>query len=115
MSQGHVVGLKPYLAVITALLLLTGATVWAAFHDFGALNTPIALGIAAIKALIVAAIFMHLKYSPRINWLFASCGVVFVLIMIAFVVGDVKGEHMQYQAQQWNPPPVAAAAAPQGH
>ncbi len=70
---------------------------------------------SAIKALIVAAIFMHLKYSPRINWLFASCGVVFVLIMIAFVVGDVKGEHMQYQAQQWNPPPVAAAAAPQGH
>lgn len=105
----HVVGLKAYFAVITTLMVLTAVTVWAAFNDFGAMNTPLALAIAGAKALVVAAIFMHLKYSPKINWAFAGSGIVFFLIMIAFVVGDIAGRSLQYRAKAWREAPAAPA------
>ncbi len=113
-DQHHVVGVKTYLGVILALMALTGVTVAAAFQDFGPLNNVIMLAIAFVKAFLVAAIFMHLKYSARINWVFAASGLLFFLIMIGFVVGDYKGKAWQYRAQPWLQPatPPAAAAAP---
>jgi cytochrome c oxidase subunit IV len=111
MSKNHIVPVKTYLAVITTLLALTAITVWAAFQDFGALNGPVALAIAAIKTMLVVTIFMHLKYSARIIWLFAASGVVFLLVMIAFVVGDIAGRPLQYRARTWENPPVDATTA----
>lgn len=113
-DQHHVVGLKTYFAVISALMVLTGVTVWAAFQDFGPLNNVIMLAIAFVKAFLVVAIFMHLKYSARINWVFAASGLLFFIVMMAFVVADYKGRHYQYRAQPWMQP-AAAAAAPAAH
>jgi cytochrome c oxidase subunit 4 len=109
MSGNHVVGLKSYFAVIVSLLALTVVTVWAAFQDFGYANTLVAMGIAVIKTLLVVAIFMHLKYAARINWVFAASGVIFLAVLIGFVVGDIKGRRMQVQAQPWDPPVAATA------
>ncbi len=103
-QQHHIVGLKTYFMVITSLMVLTAITVWAAFNDFGAANTVVALAIAAVKTVIVAAIFMHLKYSARINWAFAVAGIVFLMIMISFVAADIQGRHWQYRAQGWDVP-----------
>jgi cytochrome c oxidase subunit IV len=113
MSANHIVPVRTYLAVIAALMALTALTVWASFQDFGGLNGPVALGIAAVKTMLVVSIFMHLKYSARIVWMFAGAGVVFLLILIAFVVGDIKGREWQYRARGWDaaPPPVAAAVS----
>ena len=112
-------GLKAYFGVISLLMALTALTVWAAFHDFGALNTPVALLIAFVKAFAVAAIFMHLRGSPRINWAFAGSGLIFLLLLIAFVVGDIKGRRIQYHAQPWEnaPSQLVTAGVPQasGH
>ena len=113
-DQHHVVGLKPYLAVISALLALTALTVFAAFRDFGALNNVIMLAIAFAKAFLVAAIFMHLKYSARINWVFAASGLVFFLVMISFVVADYKGRTWQYRAQPWQAQAQVSSPSP-GH
>ena len=109
-AKHHVVGVGTYLAVIAALMVLTLITVWAAFQDFGALNTPVALIIAIVKALLVAAIFMHLKYSAKITWVFAISGVAFFLVMIAFVVGDYKGRDIQQRPAAWETFPSGQAA-----
>lgn len=112
MSGNHVVGLKAYLAVITALLVLTAVTVWAAFQDFGLLNTPVAMAIALVKMLLVVSIFMHLKYSARIVWVYAASGLLFLIVMIGFVVGDNLGHRLQVQATPWEAPVATSVHQP---
>ncbi len=77
-----------YLAVFSTLMILTAATVWAAFQDFGAYNDVVAMGIAIVKASVVIIFFMHVKYSSRLVWLFVAAGFLFLLIMFAFLMAD---------------------------
>jgi cytochrome c oxidase subunit IV len=86
--EHHVVPVPVYLTIFALLCVLTGATVWAAGHDFGALNTPIALGIASAKASLVVLYFMHVKYSPRLVTLMVSAGFVFLALLILFTMSD---------------------------
>jgi cytochrome c oxidase subunit 4 len=86
--SAHVVPRRVYLTVFVALLLLTAITVQAAGHDFGPLNTVIALGIAVIKAGLVVLYFMHLRYSSRLNHLVLFAGVVWLAILILLTVSD---------------------------
>jgi cytochrome c oxidase subunit 4 len=87
MSQ-HVIPQKIYYLVFVTLILLTLVTVDVAFYNFGFLNIYIAMGIATFKALIVALYFMHLRYNPRLTWLFAGAGLVWLLIMFVLTVAD---------------------------
>ena len=64
------------------------STVWAARHDFGALNTPVAMGIAVAKALLVILFFMHVKYSSRLVQLVVVCAFVWLAIMIVGILHD---------------------------
>ena len=84
----HVVPVPVYLAVFAALCVGTVLTVTAAGHDFGALNTPIALGIAATKATLVILYFMHVRYSPRLVTLVVSAGFAFLALLILFIMSD---------------------------
>jgi cytochrome c oxidase subunit IV len=84
----HVVGVGLYLLVFLALLVLTAVTVWSARHDFGALNTPLALGIAVLKAVLVILFFMHVKYSSRLVQLVVACAFVWLAIMILGILHD---------------------------
>lgn len=76
--------IKVYLMVFAALAAGTVITVVAARVDFGGhTNVVIALLIAAIKASLVAAIFMHLKWE-RSHWIWYSlglCALFFVFLM----------------------------------
>ena len=111
-EQHHIVPVRVYLAVIAVLFVLTAVTVWAAFLDFGFLNTVVAVGIAVIKALLVVMFFMHLKYSARILWLYAGAGAVFFLIMIAFLLSDYGSRDWMTRPQPWEVPPAISASAP---
>ena len=84
----HVVPVPVYLVVFAALCVGTVLTVTAAGHDFGALNTPIALGIAATKATLVILYFMHVRYSPRLVTLMVSAGFAFLALLILFIMSD---------------------------
>ena len=84
----HVVPVKVYLAVFLALCAFTVLTVSAAGHDFGALNTPIALVIAITKATLVILYFMHVRYSPRLVTLMIGTGVLFLMLLILFTMSD---------------------------
>ncbi len=87
MSQ-HVIPQKVYYLVFVTLILLTLVTVDVAFYNFGFLNIYIAMGIATVKATIVALYFMHLRYNPRLTWLFAGAGILWLFIMFVLTIAD---------------------------
>lgn len=84
----HVLPLRLYLTIFGVLLVLTGATVWVAEHDFGALNTPVAIVIAGFKAALVILYFMHVRYSSRLTVVFALAGFVWLAILLGFTLAD---------------------------
>ena len=63
-------------------MVLTTITVIVAFINLGALNFPVALAIAIVKATLVVLFFMHVKYSSRLTKLI--CGTAFFFLMILF-------------------------------
>jgi cytochrome c oxidase subunit IV len=83
------VGPRHYAGVFAVLMFLTLVTIGAAYQDFGAFNTIIALGIAAIKASLVIAIFMHVRWSGPIVGIFAISGFVWLGIMILLLYADI--------------------------
>jgi len=86
--SGHVVPVRTYLAVFAALLVLTGLTVFAATVDLGMWNTPVALAIAIVKALLVILFFMHVKYGSRLIWVAAAAGFFWLLQLLAGTAAD---------------------------
>jgi cytochrome c oxidase subunit 4 len=82
--HSHVTPLYVYFAVFFALAIGTLLTWYASTVDLGMWNTPVALIIATIKAVLVILFFMHVKYSTRLTWVvvigsFLWLGVLFVL------------------------------------
>jgi len=87
MSQ-HIIPQRIYILVFVTLLLLTLLTVDIAFYDAGWLNLYIALTIATCKALLVVLYFMHVRYSPRLTWVFVGAGVFWLVILFVFTLMD---------------------------
>jgi cytochrome c oxidase subunit 4 len=85
---GHIVSPKIYITIWLILLMFTGLTVWAAFHNFGVGNPIIALTIAVTKATLVVLFFMHVKYSPKIIALVIACGLFFLSILLVLTTSD---------------------------
>lgn len=90
-SEHHVTPLNVYLKVAAGLFLLTFLTVGAHvlkahFEPFSAL---IAFSIAAVKAFLVMAWFMHLKYDVKSNRIIFSLGFFFLAVLFAFCVLDI--------------------------
>lgn len=65
-----------------ALMLLLGFTVALSYQPLGQFNFPIAIVIAAIKASLVAAIFMELQNRSGIIRVFACAGVAWLAILL---------------------------------
>ena len=88
----HVVSPKLYLAVIAALFVLTGVTVWVAFQQVGPENGPwndvVALTIAVTKATLVVLFFMHVKYSPPMVKLTVVAAVLWLLFLLLITFAD---------------------------
>lgn len=84
----HVVPIRIYFAVFTALMVFTGLTVFVAFQDLGFLNNVAALGIAAIKATLVVLFFMHVKYSSRLTKLIVVAGLFWLAILLILTSSD---------------------------
>jgi len=85
----HVDSVKTYTAVWLTLLVLTGLTTGVAYIDLGAFSVVIALLIAAVKMLLVALFFMHMRYSAKLTQLAAVAAFLWLFIMMAFTLADV--------------------------
>jgi cytochrome c oxidase subunit 4 len=79
---GHISPKSTYYTIFGSLMVLTAVTVSIAFVNLGALNFPVALSIAILKATLVILFFMHVKYSSRLTQLI--CGVSFFFLVILF-------------------------------
>jgi len=69
------------------LLILTGVTVAVAQYNLGPLNIWVALGIATLKAGLVVAVFMHMKYESLLFKLalFSTLAILAIFIGLTFV------------------------------
>ena len=71
-----------------ALLVLTVLTVAVRYIDVGEFNIYIAIGIAVVKATLVALFFMHLRWDRPFNSLFFVASIAAVVLMIVFTTMD---------------------------
>lgn len=84
----HVLPLKMYFGVWGALMALTALTVGVAFIPVAWLHVPSAIGIATIKAALVALVFMHLWWDEKFNLVLMLNTIVVVLIFLVFTLMD---------------------------
>ena len=88
--EHHVVSVKLLVGVFVALMLLTFLTVAAIWVDLGALNIWVAMGIATIKATLVALYFMHLRWDRPFNLFTLVGSLFFVALFLGFCMRDSR-------------------------
>lgn len=89
----HALPISLLVGVWAALMSLTGLTVWSAQYDLGRLDLPVAMGIATVKALLVALIFMHLLWDKKFHGILFIASLVFAGLFVTFSMMDV-GQNM---------------------
>ena len=91
-THHHVMPLPLYFAIFGALLFLTVVTVGVSHLG---LPQPyaiiVAMIVAIIKATLVAAFFMHLKYDTKFNILIFVGSLFFLSLFFGFTIGDLEG------------------------
>lgn len=78
------IGYGGYVLIWLVLVGLTVTTVAISGIDLGKLTLVVALGIAAVKSILVINIFMHIKYDDKIFKLFLF--VALMTLLSAFVL-----------------------------
>ena len=89
----HVVPLAVLLSVFVALMILTVVTVSATWFDWGGWNLWIAMGIATVKAALVALFFMHLRYDHPFHGLIFVTALLFLGLFLSLTMLDT----LEYQ------------------
>ncbi len=84
----HVLPPSVLVGTAAAIIALTAVTVIVARFHLGVGNVAVALGIASVKAALVALFFMHLKYEHRFHLVALVGAVVFVAVFASFVLFD---------------------------
>jgi cytochrome c oxidase subunit 4 len=102
---------KTYTLTLALLLILTAITVGASYIQFGSLNVVIALGIATIKASLVALFFMHLRHDKPVNAVIACAGFLFLGLFLLFTFLDVDTRDPLQPVNLKAPAPATAAPA----
>jgi cytochrome c oxidase subunit 4 len=87
-SHHHVTPLPTYFAVYGALLVFTVLTYAVSFANLGPFAFFVAMLVATIKATMVCAYFMHMKYDERFNVLIFLSSLFFVGLFFAFTLID---------------------------
>lgn len=88
-DKAHAHGPGRYVVIWLALLVFTVLTVVTGRMDLHGANLPLALVIATVKAGLVVMFFMHLWDSEGINRLVFGVSVVFVIVLLLGVFGDL--------------------------
>lgn len=107
-AHGHhpLVPIPVYVYTLLALVVLTVLTVGASYMDFGKFNIVVNIGIATVKAALVMAFFMGLKYDNNLNRAYILSSFVGIALLITISAADL-----------WvrpKPLPVAVKAAASG-
>jgi cytochrome c oxidase subunit IV len=92
-SVGHVVPMPILVGVFASLLVLTVITVAVTYVDLGSINLLVAMGVATVKASLVALFFMHLRWDRPFNAVVFVTALLFLALFITFTLLDSR----QYQ------------------
>jgi cytochrome c oxidase subunit IV len=86
--EHHITPLRVYFSVFAALVIGTLLTWYASTVNLGWANTPIALLIATIKAVLVVLFFMHLIYSTRLTWVVIVAAFLWLAVLFVLTFAD---------------------------
>jgi cytochrome c oxidase subunit 4 len=88
-EQHHIVSYRKFIGIWLALLALTSLTVGITRAELGGYKVLGALTIASVKAGLVIAFFMHMKYEGKLlRWLL-FLALVTLAVFIGFTFFDV--------------------------
>lgn len=91
-SLSHVLSWQLLIGVLVILMFLTWLTVFVRGFDLGGFNLAAALVIASVKAALVMAIFMHLRWDKPFNVLLFLSSFIFAALFISLALLD-KSEY----------------------
>lgn len=94
LGHHHVSSSALFFNVLVALLILTAITVAVSRVDFGAANMLIAMAIASVKASLVIAYFMHVKWDTAINKIIFLGSFLFLSLLFTFTLADQATRHL---------------------
>jgi cytochrome c oxidase subunit 4 len=72
-----------------ALMALAALSLGLRFAHLGGLGMPAALGIAAVKAVLVGLVFMELAFEKASIRLAFAAGLFMIAVMLALMIADV--------------------------
>ncbi len=80
---------KEYVRIAAALGILTAMEISASYIEMGGLFVPVLMVLMAIKFLLVAGFFMHLKFDTRLYTRFMAgglvlAGVLYTVVLVVF-------------------------------
>ena len=104
MGHHHVSSAAMFMNVLIALLILTFITVAVSRFDFGSANMLIAMGIASIKASLVIAFFMHMKWDTAINKIVFLSSFLFLSLLFLFTLADLTTRRLDEDTFMLKPP-----------
>ena len=84
----HVDSIKTYTLVFLLLLALTAATTVVSTIDLKVFNVVMALLIAAVKMMLVALFFMHLRHSIILTKVVVGGGMLWLGILLVLSLSD---------------------------
>lgn len=87
-SHSHITPIRSYATIFGILVGLTLLTMCTALSDLGVWHTPVAMGIAVTKAILVFLFFMHLLHSPKLIWLVAGGTIVWLGFLFLLTLAD---------------------------
>lgn len=86
----HISSMSTYLSIFGALLGLTVLTFAVSYAELpGSWSIVAAIGVASMKAFLVAGWFMHLKYDARFNVLVFLSAFWFMAVFFGFTLTDL--------------------------
>lgn len=88
--------LKMYFGIWITLLICTYITYKAAFVELGRFNAAVALGIATLKATLVALFFMHVwNASEKLTKIVVIAALFFLMLLLSLTM-------MDYATRPWS-------------
>jgi cytochrome c oxidase subunit 4 len=91
--MAHITPARHYYLVFLSLVILTVVTVGIARVDLGAMNTPIALAVAGLKATLVILIFMGVRFNTPLTKVVAASGFLWLIILFGITLSDYLTRH----------------------
>lgn len=88
--HAHISPIIFMIGIFSALIFLTVVTVAVSYVDLGPANTFVAILVATMKAGLVAAFFMHLRYDHPFNAIIFVMSFLFLGLLMIFSVEDTN-------------------------